>query len=561
MSHENKTEEETVTAPESGASFTHWVEDQVRNTPWWMLSIAFHLIVLAGMTVITFREEIRSIEKPEIIPLARAEKKYELERPVDLFEASRGVKFAGAERTPEENDQPIIDFPEAKESNRNESANDDDHHQMLGQDLDALSSAWGDMTGHKGRQTGRPGPGVYDVLGPGGGGGGGARHGGPFGGREDLRKVGQPGGGVPTKTTENAVTDGLRWLARHQGPSGGWSAQGFHSQCSGSKCSGEGYSDFDSGETGLALLAFLGAGYTHLTRESYVDPVSGKTISWGTTIKDGLKWLLQNQDAEGCFGGRSSGKYMYNHAIAALAMTEAYGLTQSPLFRDAAQKGIDFLIAAQSPYKAWRYVKLSDTNDTSVTGWCVMALKSAEISGLRVSRTSYDGARAWIEEMTDSTYGKVGYRTRGDGKVVVEGKNEDWDGHEAMTAVGMLCRAFIDHNDKDPMLAHGRNLLMGDLPAYSGKKIDYYYWYYGSLALFQVDGAEGASFKKWNQAMTGALLPSQRTSKDGCARGSWESDTDRWGFEGGRVYATAINVLTLEVYYRYESAFGSSKRR
>ena len=35
---------------------------------------------------------------------------------------------------------------------------------------------------------------------------------------------------------------------------------------------------------------------------------------------------------------------------------------------------------------------------------------------------------------------------------------------------------------------------------------------------------------------------------------------DRWAYAGGRVYGTAINVLTLEVYYRYASVFGSEKR-
>jgi hypothetical protein len=32
---------------------------------------------------------------------------------------------------------------------------------------------------------------------------------------------------------------------------------------------------------------------------------------------------------------------------------------------------------------------------------------------------------------------------------------------------------------------------------------------------------------------------------------------DRWSGEGGRVYATAINALTLEVYYRYANVFGT----
>jgi hypothetical protein len=38
--------------------------------------------------------------------------------------------------------------------------------------------------------------------------------------------------------------------------------------------------------------------------------------------------------------------------------------------------------------------------------------------------------------------------------------------------------------------------------------------------------------------------------------------SDRWGnYSGcGPLYNTALNVLTLEVYYRYENAFGGSKR-
>jgi hypothetical protein len=33
---------------------------------------------------------------------------------------------------------------------------------------------------------------------------------------------------------------------------------------------------------------------------------------------------------------------------------------------------------------------------------------------------------------------------------------------------------------------------------------------------------------------------------------------DRWGAVGGRVYATAINALTLETFYRYANVYGST---
>ncbi len=56
--------------------------------------------------------------------------------------------------------------------------------------------------------------------------------------------------------------------------------------------------------------------------------------------------------------------------------------------------------------------------------------------------------------------------------------------------------------------------------------------------------------------MKAALLPNQKLAKHGCENGSWDPSEDRWGFEGGRVYATAMNCLTLEVYYRYANVFG-----
>jgi len=93
--------------------------------------------------------------------------------------------------------------------------------------------------------------------------------------------------------------------------------------------------------------------------------------------------------------------------------------------------------------------------------------------------------------------------------------------------------------------------------------VDYYYWYYGSLALNQFDGPgsprpdHGKYWDAWNNAMITAVLQLQDDTREGgqCSRGGWLTP-DRWCYAGGPVYATALNVLTLEVYYRYENAFG-----
>jgi hypothetical protein len=372
-----------------------------------------------------------------------------------------------------------------------------------------------------------------------------------------------------TRATEGAVHAGLRWLARHQGEHGFWDSDAFRARCGKilpGGCGGPGGADYDIGVTALALLAFLGAGYTPQSTNTYDG------ICFGDVVKKGLQWLIAVQDNDGCVGGRSTSKYMYNHSIASLALCEAFALTQDDAYKESAQKSINFLQIAQNPGKAWRYKAQCGDNDTSVTAWCVMALRSAESSHLRLPPSGYRGARMWLDEVTTSD-NKAGYTARGTGHIFIQGKNEHYEHHEALTAAAVMSRIFIDKNRSDPRTRGGVALLVADLPVWDGAKVDFYYWYYASLALFQFDGPDGPNWSAWNEKMKTALVKNQMRSGDNldsptftysgagkavsgkCTDGSW-NPIDRWGCEGGRVYATAINVLTLEVYYRYKSAFG-----
>ncbi len=105
----------------------------------------------------------------------------------------------------------------------------------------------------------------------------------------------------------------------------------------------------------------------------------------------------------------------------------------------------------------------------------------------------------------------------------------------------------------------GVGLLTKDLPAWKPGQVDFYYWYYGTLAMFQYDGPSGVLWRKWDDAMKAAVVPNQRNATQGCENGSWDPSEDRWGSEGGRVYATAINCLTMECYYIYGNAFVSHR--
>jgi hypothetical protein len=357
-----------------------------------------------------------------------------------------------------------------------------------------------------------------------------------------------------TTLTPSAVVLALMWLARHQNPDGSWGAASYSNQCVGAKCAGRGDSEYDTGVTGLALLAFLGAGYSHLSKDEYPDPVTpARILKFGNVVKNGLKWLMSKQDPEGCIGGRGT-KYMYSHSIATTALTEAYGTSATQIFKGPAQKAVDFILAAQNPDRGWRYTMQSGDNDSSVTGWAIMALMSAELAELKGSFPgAYGNARKWLDLVTNPTlHHRVGYNAKESGKVFVPGKNQNFLHHETMTAVNVLCRIFMAKDKKDPALG-GVQLLVRDLPEWKADAIDFYYWYWASFALFQYDGPDGPYWKKWNEPLKNALVPNQKTDVDGCATGSWSSEEDRWGFEGGRVYAVALNALSLETYYRYPS--------
>lgn len=355
--------------------------------------------------------------------------------------------------------------------------------------------------------------------------------------KAELLKRG--GGG---EETEGAVRAALGWLARHQSADGSWKATGYVERCPKEKpCKpNPGGEDGDGGVTALALVAFLGAGHSPASKD------------FGDAIQKGLQWFLKRQDREGCLEDRNTMKYMYAHAIATLALVEAYGLSRSETLKGPAQKAVDFLVSAQNTGKGWRYSQKCGDNDTSVTGWVVMALRAAELAKLNFPRAAYDGARAWLDEVTHPDTGRAGYTHRGfHGGFPMP--NDQFDFHETPTALSVHARVLIERKKSDPRLALGRDLLLKDLPKWDGNAIDFYHWFQTSQALFQLAGPD-ETWKPWNAALKEALLKHQ-TAGDGCARGSWEP-VDRWSYEGGRVYSTAINALSLETYYRYVLLFG-----
>ena len=374
------------------------------------------------------------------------------------------------------------------------------------------------------------------VLGIGGGPGGG---GGGFGGS------GKPKGGSPH--TQIAVRDGLSWLAAHQDEDGSWDSDEFmlHDPVN-DRASGAGDPNHDVGLTGLALLAFLGDGHS-LRRGPHKQVVARAAA-----------YLASTQDNEtGLLGDAVGHSYIYNHAIATLSLCEIYRIDGSISIKLRAQKAIDFLSRHRQPYGVWGYQPPpSGSADTSVTGWALFAMKSAQDGGLNVDLEAYTATLLWLDEMTDPGTGRVGYTERGSPSSRVPGINDHFPTSrgEALTAVGLLCRFFLGQTPDDSPTMHSQADLLAQAPPLwdpEAGDCDMYYWYYGSYAMFQMGGRH---WKEWNKAMKSAVVDSQR--RDGAAHGSWDP-VGPWGPQGGRVYATALMVLSLEVYYRYARLTGA----
>jgi hypothetical protein len=360
---------------------------------------------------------------------------------------------------------------------------------------------------------------------------------------------------------DRALEAALTWLAAHQSADGGWEAEGFAHWCDGkladARADGAGKPHYDVGVTGLALLAFLGEGYTMRSEGPF-----------GAVVGRGLRYLRNVQDAEGCFGPRSTGHFVYNHALAALAVIEAYGMTGSAPLKGPAQNALDFIAIARNPYAGWRYgIKPAD-NDTSVTGWMAMALQSARwinavdakagrpasLAVLGGDEDAFEGVRAWLDRMTDPATGRVGYQVRGTGPARPVDLVDRFPAtkSESMTAIAVFLRIALgeDPTQSEPV-RKGAELLRRLPPVWNPAdgSIDFYAWHAGSLALFQVGGEAWAA---WKQALDAEVVAHQRTDGDPCGvLGSWDP-IDPWGPDGGRVYATAILALALETPYRYE---------
>mgnify|MGYP001178453270 CR=1 FL=1 len=327
-------------------------------------------------------------------------------------------------------------------------------------------------------------------------------------GKPSLDTIKQMGG---SDGTEKAIIAGIEWLSKNQEENGRWDTKKFAAEA-----------NYDVGGTGLALLCYYGWGARHDRPGKYQN-----------NVKRALSWLIKQQNNDGNLA--VSGK-MYSHAIGAIALCEAYGITKDPEIKTVAEKAINYTISSQHPQRGgWRYRPGQDS-DTSVTGWQFMALHSARMAGIDVPDEPFELARRWLDFAGGGEHGGLyGYK----------GPNEI---SRAMVATGMFCRQLDLVPPTDPRMIESAQLLKNN--PLRPVNPDLYYIYYATLALYQ---HQGPIWHDWNNRLK-QTLPSIQ-NKTGKNAGSW--DLSRLMTKGGgRVASTTLAILSLEVYYRILPMYG-----
>jgi hypothetical protein len=286
-------------------------------------------------------------------------------------------------------------------------------------------------------------------------------------------------------------------------------------------------------------------------------------------VKKGLDYLLSCQKEKGRLGARN-----YENAVAAMALAEAYAMTTDPELKEPTQRAIDSILACQNQEPGgkdtgygrglgWNYNAPAIRNDSSVTGWQIMALKSALAAGLNVGN-GMTGAKRWLElhwqnsnhpKDIDKAKGEKSYKemTPYDMSKFLYVWNSDEEGNPkegsgaGRESIGLVSAVFLGHLSGDLMAETLANTVMAkQMP--KSYPTNTYYMYYNTMGIFQMGGER---WKTWNATVRDMLVNAQRKSND-CFDGSWDWEGTKFhGHKNGRVLSTAYNTLCLEVYYRY----------
>ena len=305
------------------------------------------------------------------------------------------------------------------------------------------------------------------------------------------------------KRVEAAIDHALEYLARNQNVDGSWPT----------------WAGRNNAINGVALLAFLGRG--HVPGRGPYRPV----------VDRALTFIVATQTPQGLFRSPNASRIMYEHALATLAVIEAYGYVPSPEVRRSAQRGVDLIVKAQNKTGGWRYNPTSQDADLSVTVMQVVALRAAQNARLTVPEETLARAAEYVHKCANN--GGFCYQPGGNPSA-------------AQTAAGTLSMQLLGRFD-DPTVKAGLDFLKR---LRYGSNMGYFFYanYYAMQANFQ---AGGEYWDHWHPQARKWFLENQNED------GSWPGVGAEAKFNAPKVlsYSTAMSTICLEVYLHYLPAY------
>ena len=326
-----------------------------------------------------------------------------------------------------------------------------------------------------------------------------------------------------TRESEQAVEAALAWLAAHQRSNGSWSFNLDLAPCNGAcrhtKKKGTDSPTPVTGATGLALLAFLGAGHTHHHEGPYQE-----------TVRRGIYFLRDIAGEAGAGLDWQQGS-MYGHRIALMALSETLTMSSREQAGDAdlhrlVSRGASFTCNGQHENGSWGYVPGSP-GDMTVSAWQVLSLVAAKKNRVDIHTNTLSSAKAFVLSTCKDRDFWFGYKGP--------------PGEETTTAIGLALMLYLGQSTEYTPFYNA----LTDLADRGPKFQNVYHDYYATLALHH---SRHHAWDQWNRKLRDHLVRTQ--AKKGHEAGSWHF-ADPWGDIGGRLYTTAMCAMTLEVYYRY----------
>lgn len=299
---------------------------------------------------------------------------------------------------------------------------------------------------------------------------------------------------------EQAIENGLRWLAANQTSRGGFAV-----------------SMYPTAMTALAGVALLCSGST-ATQGPYAKQIRGA-----------IDFLMTKVRPNGLIGDPiTDNRYTYGHGFAMLFLSQVLGEEEDAERRDelreTLKKAVEFSGGAQTKMGGWGYVSARDGNDFdegSTTITQVQGLRGCRNAGIEVSKEIIENAKKYIY-LCKNPDGGISYslQNRGSSRPAIT----------AAALVSLFNAGDYDSQHVPAMMKYCKDNLYRLESARSFGHWHYTYLYY-SQAVYREGGASWEAFR---EKLYSRIVREQK------ADGSWEGDI-------GPIYVTSINLTILQL--------------